>query len=307
MKSRKTAIIIQGGGIKGTFSAGVAYGLSEIGIQGADVMIGISSGFPTMAYFAAHQYESMKHIWVDEVGSRNFISYKDFLFGKSVFNLQYLINEVFRKKYPLQVDKILRLDSEFLVPLLNYETGVLRLFSNHEIGSEEAFWKFLQATITVHDSYIDWGGSLEKFVDADLDPFAFYRQQIIPKDWNVLIIINHKELHRTLKRWIGIRLFRLFQARHFPQGIKNILKKRGELIDSGIVLFDQFLKEYKPIIINPPSKTKLNLGSLIDRDKNRLHDIFEEGRGVVFDMEKSETTRSQLKVFIERSEELMRK
>ncbi len=307
MKSNKTAIIIHGGGIKGTFSAGIAYGLSEIGIKRADMMIGVSSGLPTMAYFAGQQYEFMKHIWVDEVGSKKFISYKDFLCGRSIFNLRYLIDEIFRKKYPLHVDTILQSPQDFFVPLLNYETGTLRLLSNHQIESEETFWKALQATITVHDSYIDLGGPLEKFVDADLDPFALYREHHIPSDWNVLVVINHTELHKTLKRWIGVRLFRLFQTKHFPQGIKTLLKRRGELIESGMILFNQFLQEYKPVVINPSPKTKLNMRSLIDRDKNRLNNIFEEGRNTVLSMEKDPTTKDQLKIFKKRSEILMKK
>lgn len=101
----------------------------------------------------------------------------------------------------------------------------------------ENFWNILQAAITVHDEHIDWGGSLEKFVDADLDPFAFYRQEVVPKDWNVLTIINHKELDQTLKRWIGVRIFRLLQSQHFPDGVKTKLKIRGELIDIWIQVY----------------------------------------------------------------------
>ena len=307
MKCNKTAIIIHGGGIKGTFSAGVAHGLSEIGIETADIMIGVSSGLPTMAYFATQQCEFMKHIWVDEIGNRRFISYKNFLFGKSIFNLRYLIDEVFRKKYPLQISGIIQSPSEFFMPLLNYETGALRLLSNHEIKSEEIFWKSLQATITVHDSYIDWGGPLEKFVDADLDPFALYRQRHIPKGWNVLVVVNHTELHKTVRRWIGVRLFRAFQARHFPKGIKNLLQKRGELIDSGMKLFDQFQKEYRPVIIQPSVETKLNIRSLIDRDRIRLRSVFEEGRNAILRLKKDDKAYNQLLVFQERSRNLMRK
>ena len=307
MKCEKTAIIIHGGGIKATFSAGVAYGLSRIGITDADVLIGISSGLPTMAYFASQQYEFMKNIWTHEVGNKKFISYANFFSGKSIFNLRYLIDVVFRKKYPLQVSSILKSKSTFLIPLLNYQEGKIEFFNNHDIKTERDFWKLLQATITVHDSYIDWHGPFEKFVDADLDPFAFYRQQIIPKDWNVLVIINHKELHRTLRRWIGVRLFRLLQARHFPDGIKTKLRMRGELIDSGVKLFEEFKREYSPIIISPTPRTKLTIGSLITRDKNKLSYLFEEGERVVADAMNDEKMSQKLKTFIKRSDELSNK
>jgi predicted patatin/cPLA2 family phospholipase len=57
MKSNKTAIVIHGGAIKGAFAAGVAYGLSQIGIKNADIIVGTSSSVPTSAYFASQQFE----------------------------------------------------------------------------------------------------------------------------------------------------------------------------------------------------------------------------------------------------------
>ena len=141
-------------------------------------------------------------------------------------------------------------------------------------------------------------------MDADLAPFAFYRQEVVPKDWNVLTVINHKELDRTLKRWIGVRIFRLLQSRHFPDGVKAKLKIRGELIDSGIKLFENFRKQYQPVIISPPPAMKLATSSIIIRNKNKLGYLFERGIQTVADMMSNTDTRQRLEIFIKRSKEL---
>lgn len=304
MKTNKTAIIIHGGAIKGAFAAGVAYGLSKIGIQNADMIVGTSSSVPTTAYFASRQFEFIKKIWVEEVGSKEFIDYTDFFTGKPIFNLRYLIDVVFKKKYPLNVENIIESKSLFLIPLYNYRAGKTEFFNNHQKEMGENFWKILQAAITIHDKHIDWGGSLEKFVDADLDPFTFYRQEVVPKDWNVLTVINHKELNRTLKRWIGVRIFRLLQSKHFPDGVKAKLKIRGELIDSGIKLFENFRKQYQPVIISPPPAMKLATSSLIIRDKKKLGYLLERGVQTVADMMSNVETKQQLEIFIKRSNDL---
>src|SRR3990167_268764 len=123
MKTNKTAIIIHGGAIKVAFAAGVAYGLSKIGIQNADMIVGTSSGVPTAAYFASQQFEFIKKIWVEEVWSKEFIDYTGFLTGKPILNLRYLIDIVFKKKFPLDVKLVIESKSLFLMPLYNYREG----------------------------------------------------------------------------------------------------------------------------------------------------------------------------------------
>lgn len=304
MKTNKTAIIIHGGAIKGAFAAGVVYNLSKIGIQTADIIIGAGSSVPTSAYFVSKQFESIKNIWVKEIGTKKLINYTNLLIGKPIFNLRYLINVVFKRKYPLDIKSIIKSNSLFLIPLYNYLEGKVEFINNRQEKTGRDFWKILQAAMTVHDKHIDWGGPLEKFVDADLDPFALYRQEVIPKNWNVLTVINHKELDRTLKRWIGVRIFRLLQSRHFPDGVKAKLKIRGELIDGGIKLFENFRKQYQPVIISPPPAMKLATSSLIIRDKNELGYLFERGVQTVADMMTNVETKKQLEIFIKRSKEL---
>ena len=304
MKTNKTAIIIHGGAIKGAFAAGVAYGLSKIGIQNADMIVGTSSGVPTAAYFASQQFEFIKKVWIREVGSKDFIDYTDFLTGKPIFNLPYLIDVVFKQKYPLNVKNIIKSDSLFLIPLYNYQEDKVEFFSNRQEEMRKIFWKILKAAMAIHDKHVDWSGPLEKYTDADLDPFAFYRQEVVPKDWNVLTVINHKELDQNLKRWIGVRIFRLLQSRHFPDGVKAKLKIRGELIDSGFKLFEKFRKEYQPVIISPPPTMKLATSSLIIRDKNKINSLFGRGVKTVADMMANAENKHKLEIFIKRSNEL---
>ncbi len=300
----KTAIVIHGGAVKGAFAAGVMCGLSKIGIKAADLVIGVSSGVPTAAYFMSRQLGFGKKIWTEEVGSKEFIDYTGILTGKPVFDIDHLIEFVFKKKYPLEVGRILDSKSTFLIPLYNYREGKTEFISNHEEEMRRDFWKILRAAITVHDKHLDSSGAWEKFVDADLDPFALYREEIIPKRWRVLVIINHKEMHHTLKQWMGVKIFRLLHSKHFPEGVKTMLKIRGKLVNSGLKLFEKFREEYNPIIISPPPEMRLAVNSLLVRNKNKIVYLFKKGEEAVANLMNDAKIRRELEVFIERSNEL---
>lgn len=303
-KNNKTAIIVHGGAIKGVFAAGVMYGLAKVGIQIADVLSGTSSSVPTTAYFASKQFEFIKSIWLKEVGSKEFIDYVNLLKGRPIFNVRYLIDVVFKQKYPLAVENIIESESLFLIPLYNYLEARIELFSNRQEQTRVNFWKILQAAITVHDEHIVIEPGFEQYVDSDLDPFSFYRQEIIPVNWNVLLVANHKDLDNTFKRWMGVRIFRLLQSRHFPKGVKEKLRIRAELIKSGLLLFEEFKRKYQPVIISPPSSIKLTADTLVSRDKKKLEFLFHGGVQAVTDMMIDDRTRQTLEVFITRSTSL---
>ena len=296
----RTAIIVHGGAIKGAFAAGVMYYLSRIGIQAADIIVGTSSCVPTAAYFTSRQFEFIKNIWLREVGSKDFINRFNLLAGKPIFNLPHLINTVFQQRYPLNVGDIVGSESLFLVPLYNYREGRVEFINNRQEQFKKDSWKVLQAALTVHDQDIVREVGLEQFVDADLDPFALYRQQVIPNGHNVLVVINHKDLDYTLKRWLGVRIYRLLQSKHFPDGVKDKLKDRGELIKSGLKLFQKFEEDYRPILISPPETMNLNTSTLITRNKDRLNYLFEMGVRSVMDIDKQ-----VLSDFVSRSQELL--
>ncbi len=300
-KTDETVIVVHGGAMKGVFAAGVMYGLSKVGIKTTDILIGMSSSVPTVAYFASKQFEFIKDIWLKEVGSREFVNYFNLFRGRPIFNLPYLIDIVFKQKHPLAVESILGSESLFLMPLYNYLESRLELFSNHQEQTRVHFWKILQAAITVHNEHIIRETGFEQYVDSDLDPFAFYRQEIIPANHNVLLIINHKDLDDTLKRWMGVRIFRILQSRHFPKGVNEKLKIRAKLIESGLKSFEEFKIKYRPVIISPLSSTELTVDTLITRDKKKLKTLFNSGVRAVTDMIINNETKQELEVFIARS------
>lgn len=278
MKSKKTAIIIHGGAIKAAFAAGVVYALSQAGVETADIILGTSSSVPTTAYFASKQFNFIKEIWKNEIGTKKFIRYKNLLTGKPIFDLDYLIHSVFRKKYPLNVRKIVSSESRFLIPLYNYVDGKVELRSSQQKDFKRDFWRILQAAITIHDHYLAHDPKFHKFVDADLDPFALYRQHVIPKSYNVLVVFNHKDLRVDLKKFVGLKIFELLQSKNFPSGVKRKLYMRNELITSGLQRFSEFEKRYQPLLISPPSTVNFNFMSVVARNDRWLRTFLSQAK-----------------------------
>jgi len=128
--SDKLALILSGGGMTCSFSVGVINALvREFGVTNPDIVIAASGSSGTMAYYIAGQFGSITNIWTNLLPSKKFINH--FRFWK-IIDIDYLIDEVFKKQDPLDIEKVYTSNIEFLIPATNDETGEVKYFSNRD-------------------------------------------------------------------------------------------------------------------------------------------------------------------------------
>lgn len=139
----KTAWIFPGGSARTVYTAGVMYGLSQLGIPKPDILIAASGSAPTSVCYVTGQNEIIRTVWLECLSTWRFRSY--FRFWK-ILNIDYLIDDVLRKRYPLDMQKLRESHIRVYFPLTNAQTGELQYVSNRD---DLDFWQVLRASITV--------------------------------------------------------------------------------------------------------------------------------------------------------------
>jgi predicted patatin/cPLA2 family phospholipase len=106
-------LILEGGGMRAGFVAGVLMALMDKGLVGFDRALAVSASVPSLAYFAAGQRREIETIWRSELNTAKLVCYKciaaaslAFSARRPVLDIDYLVDEVFRKKYPLDIRKL---------------------------------------------------------------------------------------------------------------------------------------------------------------------------------------------------------
>ena len=114
-KNTKTGLILEDGGMRAGFVAGALMALMDKEFIDFDYAIGISASVPSLAYFAAGQRKEIESIWRDELSTPRLLCYENipttFLSAspkRPILDIDYLVYEVFKKKYPVDVSAILR-------------------------------------------------------------------------------------------------------------------------------------------------------------------------------------------------------
>lgn len=114
--------MIEGGGLRGAFSAGVTAELAAAGVPAFDDIVAVSSGAPTAAYLATGQPEDALAIWRDYTHGSQLIAVRNLSRGRPLMDIDRLIG-VFERVVPLDAPRLASSPSRLWVGVTDCRTG----------------------------------------------------------------------------------------------------------------------------------------------------------------------------------------
>jgi predicted patatin/cPLA2 family phospholipase len=140
---RKTALIIEGGAMRGAWAAGVLAFLHQRGLRQYDLTYAASSGACSAAYFVAGMWQPGLSIWREHACKA--VRKINFLRHKPVIDLAYLVDYIFRQHVPLSVEALQKAPTRFFIVLTDCQTGEPVYFHAHD----ERVFAALRATASM--------------------------------------------------------------------------------------------------------------------------------------------------------------
>ena len=118
---RKLGLVVEGGAMRGVFSAGVDVGLEELGLTAVfDDVYGTSAGAINAAYFLAGQAAYGATIYYEDINNAQFIN---FARVTKMLDVDFLFDEILARRKALNVDRVLASPSRFFISLADAATG----------------------------------------------------------------------------------------------------------------------------------------------------------------------------------------
>ena len=109
----RVALAIEGGGMRGTISAGMALALHELGLVPAfDAVYGASAGAISGAWLLSARPEGLRG-WAEPAFARALIRRSRLLRGRPVADVRALIEEVYQIVFPMDFGSVLDSPAEF--------------------------------------------------------------------------------------------------------------------------------------------------------------------------------------------------
>jgi len=197
----KTALIVEGGGMRGAWAAGALAALRELQHDPFDLVVAVSSGACSAAYFVADVFERGLSIWTKWVCGGRVLHVSNWLRFRPLVDLGYLVDYCFRKFVPLPVEVFDHTPTRFEIVLTDCRTG-RPVYFQPDSGS---VLPALKATASL--PFATRGYSLVNgvpYADGGLaDPIPI-RRAIELGATDITVVLTHDATYRTspMPRWI---------------------------------------------------------------------------------------------------------
>lgn len=255
-----TAIVCSGGGMKSAHGAGFLYALAmKLGITSPDIMVGSSGDAGNVLYFSAGNYEGIKRIWTQLLSTPHFISPLRFW---RVMDIDYLIDTVFKKQEPMDIDKLNSSLIHWFVSVSDFDTGRTRYVS--EVDALDPF-EVLRATTAVP---IIFGKKIpiadKRYIDGELGPtLQDHITHVLRQGAKRILIINHTSPWNSISRAVYEGY-----AAHIPKGMHDAVIR-----DISTNVFQMTAPGATVVVVAPQNLPAGNL----TRNQKKLQATFDRG------------------------------
>lgn len=131
----KTGLVLEGGGLRGVFTAGVLDALLE-GNYHADYVIGASAGAANGASYVSGQFERGLRTNTDYLRDPRYMGLRSLLLHGSLFGMDFIFHEIPQRLDPFDFEAFAANPCEFVIPAIDIETGETVYFTKDEFGDD---------------------------------------------------------------------------------------------------------------------------------------------------------------------------
>lgn len=210
-----TGLILEGGGMRGLYTAGVLEYFAQHDIH-FPYIIGVSAGACMAASFLSEQEGRNRTVSIDYVNDKRYLSFSNFIRKGELFGMDFIFDEIPNTLVPLDVNKIISSKEEFVIVTTNCETGEPMYFYKEDYDAQ-TLGKLLRASSSIpffadaveHDGkYMLDGGIVDPIPIIKAESDGFFKNVVIltkprgyyKKENRMSTIINYKKYPKVDER-----------------------------------------------------------------------------------------------------------
>lgn len=242
---RGLALLVEGGGLRGAFSAGVLQELARPGGPVIDDVVAVSSAAPTAAYMAAGQVDDGIRIWEDFTHGSQLVSPANWLSLRPLMAIDRLV-DVFAHTVVLDAAKAAASPTRTWVAVTNCHSGEVEYV---RVTATNVF-ALLKATMAIPIAYgkvVDVEGT--PYVDGGVAHPVPIEHTLSMQHDQAVVILTQPRGYRRRKNPIVARLMAASYTRY--PAIAPALVERWRVANEALATIERLEDEGKIAVIRP--------------------------------------------------------
>lgn len=264
------ALVLEGGSLRGVFTAGVLDVFMEQGIEMSYVN-GVSAGSMCGMSYVSKQIGRTIKVDLDYVNDKRFLSLRNMVKNRSIFNFDFLFGELCDTLVPFDYDTFWKSQQTFEVVATRCKTGKPEYF---EKSSCDDFVSAVKASssIPILSGMVSVKG--KKYLDGGCSmPIAY--QRAIDLGYKKIVVVltrEHGFRKSQLDKWTKRGYERYFAPLpEFMKALKEVPDRYNQMQEE----IDRLEEEGKIYVIRPDKHVTVQR---TEKDKRKLEALYEDGR-----------------------------
>lgn len=263
----KIGLILEGGGMRGIYTAGVLDFFIEKNIE-VDITIGVSAGSCHASSYLSKQYKRAYNATVDYINDKRYLSFSNLIKTGSIFGMDFMFNKIPNELNIYDYDTFAKSKSKFVVVATNCETGSPEYFELKDLKKEIIYMQ-ASCSIPMFANIVEIDDF--KLVDggvSDSIPIEYALNQGYKK--NIVVLTRDITYKKNKQKFLPI-VNRKYKK--YPNLVKAI-ENRHLNYNKSLNLVNQLEKDGDVLVIRP--KKPVNV-SQIEKNAKKLTSLYEEG------------------------------
>ena len=263
-----TSLILEGGGMRGVYSAGVLDLLLDKNID-IKYCIGVSAGACNCVSYISKQRKRNYRVNINYINDKRYLSFRNLIKTGSAFGMDMLFNIIPNELDPFDHETFKSSGTKFFVGVTNCETGLPEFYNIKDLNEDG--YDSLKASISLPlvAKIIDYDN--KKFLDGGIAaPIPIKKAIDDGIEKHVVILTQHKGYKKSKTKIMPI-IKRKYKEH---SGLIDAMENRYKVYNETLEMLDKLEEEGKCFIIRPSSPLKV---SRFERDKSKLEEIYNKG------------------------------
>ena len=268
MFDKKVGIVLEGGGLRGVYTAGSLDFFMEKNFY-APYVIGVSAGAcQAYSYLSKQKGRSFK-VSYDYMGDPRYLSMRSFITKGEIFGMDFMFDEIPKKLLPFDFYRFNNSPQEFVIGATNCESGKAEYFSNKEscdmflIGRASSSLPIVSKVVDVYGKpYLDGGIS---------DPIPIRKARLDGYENNIVILTRDEAYLKKESKYTVSFLKRIYKK--YPK-VAESYALRAKVYNESLEYVKKLESEGKVFIIRP--REKVSVGRM-EKNVQKLKEFYEEG------------------------------
>lgn len=264
---KDTALVLEGGGMRGIYTAGVLeYFLdNEINFP---YVAGVSAGACHAFSYISKQKGRNKRIMIDYINDKRYLSVGNYFREKSLFGMNFIFDEIPNNLDKFDYDNFEKSTSDFYIGVTDILSGESIYYNKREVKDPNI--------IARASSSLPFFSPVVKYEDKMLldgavsDPIPIEKAIRDGYDKFVVVLTRNLGYRKPKAKMLGLAR-RLYGK--YPNLIK-LMETRHEVYNKQLDLIDELEKQGKAIVIRPSEKLQVDR---FTKDKSKLEVLYKLG------------------------------